>query len=235
MAHGPRTVVVHGPWSIVCYASGVTRPYLARLRAGIERIAEVRADAADLERAFPGARYGAVLALLYPHEGEPYLVLTRRTAHLKTHAGQISLPGGRIDPLDFSPLEAALRETREEVGAATDRLEIWGDLAPVFTHVSNFVVLTSVAWAHERPVFVINEAEVDELIEVPFAHLLKAETAEEELWDVRARRRRVGFYRYAEHKIWGATARVLRQMVNLAGGEPPLPGVLLPGEVEPEP
>jgi 8-oxo-dGTP pyrophosphatase MutT (NUDIX family) len=194
----------------------------------------MRTEASALESAFPGARYGAVLALFYPIDGEPYLVLTRRNPNLRVHAGQISMPGGRIDPLDFSPLEAALRETREEVGAATDRLEILGDLAPAFTRASNFILLGFAAWARERPAFVVNPAEVAELIEVPFDLLLRAETAEEESWDLRGVRRRIGLYRFGHHKIWGATARLIRQIVNLAGGEPPLPGVLLPGEVDPD-
>jgi 8-oxo-dGTP pyrophosphatase MutT (NUDIX family) len=161
-------------------------------------------------------------------------VLTRRTPHLRTHSGQISLPGGRIDPLDFSPAEAALRETREELGVATDDVELLGALEPVFTHASNYVLLPFVGRTAETPAFAANPYEVAEVIELPLRHLLDPASVEEEVWELRGRPRRVGFYRFHEHKIWGATGRVLTYLVARAGGPPPPAGVLPPGEVDPE-
>ena len=203
-----------------------------RLRRRLERLEPV--DEADVERAYPEARRGAVLALFYPRGGEPHLILTKRTTHLRHHSGQISFPGGRIDPHDISAAEAALRETREEIGVATDHLALHGPLRPVFTVASNYVLIPFVGFAEEAPAFVPNAYEVAELIELPFRHLLDPATPEDEIWIVRGERRRVGFYRFGEHKIWGATARVLRHLVGLAGGPEPADGLVPPGEVEPE-
>jgi hypothetical protein len=77
-------------------------------------------------------------------------------------------------------------------------------------------------------------AEVAEVIELPFRHLLDPRTVENEVWLLRGERRRVGFYRHGEHKIWGATGKVLRQIVERAGGPPASCGLVPPGEVEPE-
>ena len=216
-------------------------PALQALRRSLAALPSVNFDDAGLEASYPGARWAAVLALFYPRRGEPHLVLTRRTPHLKTHSGQISLPGGRIDPLDFSPAEAALRETREELGVATDDLELFGPLAvsyeplePFYVAASNSVLLPFVAFAEQRPAFVPNPGEVAEVIELPLSHLLDASSVTEEIWPLRGELRRIGFYRFGPHKIWGATARILRQVVALAGGPEPPPGLMLPGDVEPD-
>ena len=192
-------------------------------------------DEEAIEREYPGARRGAVLVLFYPVAGQPHLVLTQRTTTLSLHSGQISLPGGRIDPDDPTPREAALRETREELGLTTDQLAVWGPLQPVFTVVSNFILLPFVGLAEARPSFVPSPAEVAEIIELPLSHLLLPSTVQNEIWRLRDERRRVGFYRFGEYRIWGATARVLRQIVALAGGPPPPAHLVTPGEVEPEP
>lgn len=204
---------------------------LGRLHRALAALGPV--DEATVEADFPTARRGAVLALLYPRPDEPHLILTRRTPHLRLHSGQISFPGGRIDPHDFSPAEAALRETREEIGIATDRLELYGPLRPVFTVVSNYVLFPFVGFSAEAPAFAPNPHEVAELIELPLSHLLTPSAAHEEIWLIRGDRRRVGLYRFGQHKIWGATARVLRQLVVLAGGPDPPPRLVPPGEVEP--
>jgi 8-oxo-dGTP pyrophosphatase MutT (NUDIX family) len=207
---------------------------LVLLRRGIAEQQGRLPSEADVQSSYPGARLSAVLALLYPHRGEPHLVLTLRTPSLREHSGQISLPGGRIDPHDFSAAEAALRETREELGIATDEVELWGGLMPIFTQTSNFVLIPFVGETPARPPFVPNSAEVAEVIEVPFGHLLDPRSVGEERWWVRGRWRRVGFYRYGEHKIWGATGRILRQLVELAGGPAGPEQLLPPGEVDPD-
>src|SRR5262249_27986577 len=154
--------------------------------------------------------------LFYPHrlpgsaaQFDPNLVLTRRTTALRRHSGQISLPGGRYEPEDGSLLRTALRETEEELGVNPADLTIWGRLEPEHIVVTHYARARFVAFTPRRPAFRPSPAEVAEVIDVPLAHLLDPATVEEEEWDLQGAARRVSFYRYGEHKIWGATARIL--------------------------
>jgi 8-oxo-dGTP pyrophosphatase MutT (NUDIX family) len=169
-----------------------------------------------------GRTLAAALVLLYPHhpsdgpeESAPHIVLTRRTAALRRHSGQISLPGGRYDLEDGSLLRTALRETEEELGVAPADLTVWGRLEPQYIVASHYALAPFVAYTPRRPAFRPAPAEVAEVIELPLAHLLDPATLEEEVWDLQGTARRVSFYRLAEHKIWGATARILHQIVTL--------------------
>lgn len=173
-----------------------------------------------------GRTLAAGLVLLYPHQpageaapGAPHLVLTRRTTALRRHSGQISLPGGRYDREDGSLLRTALRETEEELGVDPANLTIWGRLEPEHIVASHYALAPFVAYIPRRPEFVPAPAEVAEVIEVPLARLLEPDCVEEEDWDFQGRTRRVSFFRYGDHKIWGATARILSQVVGLLDPE----------------
>jgi 8-oxo-dGTP pyrophosphatase MutT (NUDIX family) len=209
------------------------RKFLDRLRHRLAQV-DYRADLAACEATYPSARLGAVLVLFYPQDGQPTLVLTRRTPNLRLHSGQISFPGGRIDPEDESAARAARRETLEELGVQTSDLPLLGPIEPVYTFASNFILLPFVAFAPARPTFIPNPFEVAEVIELPLRHLLEPTTVENEIWEVRGERRLIAFYRFGEHKIWGATARVLRQILDLAGGPQPPTHLVAPGDVVPD-
>jgi 8-oxo-dGTP pyrophosphatase MutT (NUDIX family) len=169
-----------------------------------------------------GRTLAAGLVLLYRYQPAgptadptPYLVLTRRTTALRRHSGQISLPGGRYDLEDGSLLRTALRETEEELGVDPADLTIWGRLEPEHIVASHYALAPFVAFTPRRPAFRPAPAEVAEVIDLPLARLLDPAAVEEETWDLQGMARRVSFFRYQEHKIWGATARVLSQVVVL--------------------
>jgi len=145
----------------------------------------------------------------------PHLVLTQRTTTLRRHSGQISLPGGRYDLEDGSLLRTALRETQEELGVNPASLTLWGRLEPEHIVATHYALAPFVAYTPRRPAFVPAPAEVAEIIDLPLALLLEPATIEEEVWDFQGAERRVSFFRYHEHKIWGATARILSQIVLL--------------------
>ena len=119
----------------------------------------------------PDARPAAVLLLLYPHEGQWHLPLTLRPAHLAAHAGQVSLPGGAVEPGETTAA-AALREFHEELGDDGRPIELLGTLSPLYVQASNYLVTPWVAAAASRPQFAANATEVEEVLEVPLAHLL---------------------------------------------------------------
>jgi 8-oxo-dGTP pyrophosphatase MutT (NUDIX family) len=188
-----------------------------------------------------GRTLAAVLILLYPRpddRGEPipHLVLTQRTEALPRHRGQISLPGGRFDPADGSLLRTALREAQEELGVDPSALTIWGRLEPERIVVSHYLVAPFIAYTPRRPDFRPAASEVAGIIEVPLPLLLDPTTLAEEIWEVQGTPREVSFYRHGEHKIWGATARVLGKLVALLTPESPAHAAarLEPGRVFPE-
>jgi 8-oxo-dGTP pyrophosphatase MutT (NUDIX family) len=160
-------------------------------------------------------RAGAVLILIYPIVDVPYLVLTLRPTSMRRHAGQISLPGGGYEAGDGSLLTTALRETHEELGVVHTDIEIWGALDESVITVSHYQIRPFVGFMPERPTFAPNPAEVEEVLEVPLALLTDATSLREEIRELSTGPRTVSFYPWGEHKIWGATARVLGQLARL--------------------
>ncbi len=155
-----------------------------------------------------------VLALLYPWENKICLVLTRRTEEVRYHQAQISLPGGRQEPGE-DLIETALRETNEELGVLPNAPRILGMLTPLYIPPSNTCIHPVVASLSERPRFVRSPREVEEVIEVPLEHLRDPINCHEEVWTMRGIPVRVPFYLFEGNKIWGATAMVLAELLEL--------------------
>ena len=160
------------------------------------------------------ARAAAVLALLYPHEGEWHLPLTVRPATLVAHAGQISLPGGSVDPGETGP-QAALRELEEELGAGAQGVELLGGLSPLYVYVSEFQVTPWVAVAKERPDFAPSPYEVAELLEVPLSHLLDPANRGRHSRRQRGIEYSAPHFLWGRHRIWGATSMILGELVEI--------------------
>jgi 8-oxo-dGTP pyrophosphatase MutT (NUDIX family) len=153
-------------------------------------------------------RPAAVLIPVVDH-AEPTVLLTQRAAHLNDHAGQISFPGGKIDPTDASPLDAALREAEEEVGLTREFIEPIGYL-DLYGTSFGFRILPTVA--RVRPGFKlrINHAEVDDAFEVPLAFLMNPVNHQLHSKEFRGIERTYYAMPFAERYIWGATAGILR-------------------------
>jgi len=153
-------------------------------------------------------RPAAVLIPVVDH-AEPTVLLTQRAAHLNDHAGQISFPGGKIDPTDASPLDAALREAEEEVGLTREFIEPIGYL-DLYGTSFGFRILPTVA--RVRPGFKlrINHAEVDDAFEVPLAFLMNPVNHQLHSKEFRGMERSYYAMPFAERYIWGATAGILR-------------------------
>jgi len=160
-------------------------------------------------------RRAGVLLLLYPIHGLLHLALTVRTSDLNHHSGQVSLPGGGWEEGDASLQETALRETHEEIGIATAGLELLGSLTPIYVSPSNNIVHPFVAYAPQRPAFQPDPKEVAELLNVPLHLLLDPATRREEDCTWRGAPLHVPFYAVGEHKVWGATAIILAEFLEL--------------------
>ncbi|MEX2121667.1 MAG: CoA pyrophosphatase [Pirellulales bacterium] len=164
------------------------------------------------------SRAAAVLVLLYPAQHGWHLPLTVRPATMATHAGQISLPGGMIEPGE-TPDQAALRELAEELGVTAGEVDVLGQLSPLYLFASDFMVNPWVAAAARRPAWVINPTEVAELLEVPLVHLFDPANAGRH-----ARRHRgIDFtaphFLWGRHRIWGATSMILSELRELGKEE----------------
>ena len=153
-------------------------------------------------------RPAAVLIAVVDHP-EPTVLLTQRTEHLSSHAGQIAFPGGKIDATDASPMDAALREADEEVGLKREFIEPIGYL-DVYGTAFGFRILPTVARVKPGFELAINEYEVVDAFEVPLAFLMNPENHQIHTKEFRGIDRSYYAMPFAERYIWGATAGILR-------------------------
>jgi len=164
----------------------------------------------------PNCREGGVLILLYPRTDQLHLVLTRRTQTVRSHKGQISLPGGARE--NEEPLvQTALRETGEELGISPHGIEIIGQLSALYTPPSNYCIHPFVGYRPVAPDFHPNPVEVAEVLEVPLALLLEPATRRVAYWpDPHFESpRRVPFFNVHGQAVWGATAMILSELITL--------------------
>lgn len=170
-------------------------------------------------RPLPGTAPSAVLVLLYEHGGEPWVVLTRRAAHLRSHAGEVSFPGGRREPGDADLWATALREASEEIGLDPGAVEQVGRLDSFVTVGSRSMVCPFVATVERRPELVPDPAEVERVLHVALAELTNPEAWREEIWSLGPAfggERTTTFFEMPGDTVWGATAAVLRRLLAVA-------------------
>lgn len=161
-------------------------------------------------------RQAAALLLVYEQDGDWHIPLTVRGSALRQHTGQVSLPGGRIDPGE-TPELAALREAYEEIGLMPDVVDVLGALTPLPIAVSGHLLHPVVGFASHRPQFVLAEHEVARLLEVPLSQLQPGLVR----WERRLRSHPplesmdVPFFPVDDVQVWGATAMVLAEFMAL--------------------
>ena len=160
-------------------------------------------------------REGAVLVLLYPGPGgEARVLLTERPVGDLRHSGEVSFPGGAVEPGDASVEEAALREAAEEVGLDSrgSGLEVVGRLDTIDVRVSRFRLTPVLAVAPDAPVLRPDPREVASIVEAPLAAFVDGSAIEIVERDFDGRRLRYGGYRVGRFHVWGATGIILGQL-----------------------
>jgi len=167
--------------------------------------AEIPGDTGSIEQQLMPA--SVLVPLVQRPEGLKVL-LTRRTDHLRDHAGQISFPGGRVEPADASLAHAALREATEEVGLPAERVAVLGELAHYET-VTGYRVTPIVGWVEPPFVLAPDPVEVADVFEVPLAFLLDPENQQRHFRMLGEVRRDFWAIPYGDRYIWGATAAML--------------------------
>lgn len=150
----------------------------------------------------------AVLVPLVERDGELHVLLTQRAQHLKHHAGQISFPGGRIEDRDTGPLDAALRETEEEVGLPAADIEIAGYLDNYFT-ITGYSVTPVVGFYRHDMELTLDRTEVEDAFEVPLAHLFDPANHQRKMKEIYGFK--IPYFRipWEDRNIWGATASMI--------------------------
>lgn len=188
--------------------------------AGAPPSAEIAARFAALDRraapvtpAFHGARLSAVLIVLADGPDGAEVLLTKRSAHLRNHRGEVSFPGGRIDAGETS-LQAALREANEEVGLDPSSVAAIGELTHLNTVVSRSYIVPHVGIVAERSAFVPASIEVDRVWWTPLRELLEAPTYHREIWGVPPTDRTLHFFDLDDETVWGATAHILVDLLS---------------------
>jgi len=156
----------------------------------------------------------AVLAAVYEGDDGPSVLLTRRAAHLRSHKGEVSFPGGRAEPDDRDLAHTALREAHEETALDPARVEIVGQLDGLQTFSSRAEIHPFVGVVAEFPQLVPEEGEVAAILHVPLAELVADGVYREERWIFGDRvDRPMHFFELVGDTVWGATARMLRQLL----------------------
>jgi 8-oxo-dGTP pyrophosphatase MutT (NUDIX family) len=161
-----------------------------------------------------------VLALFYPYDGSIYLVLIKRNEYPGVHSGQISFPGGGWEDCDKDLIDTALRETEEEIGVNRNAVIPIGKLTDLFIPPSNFLVTPIVGYSHVRPDFKPDPAEVERILEIPLDSLLDLKTRQEqEITIYPAVKLKVPCFYVDEYVIWGATAMMISELIDLINQE----------------
>lgn len=158
----------------------------------------------------------AVNILLYKKEDEWHLPLMVRSKNERDrHSGQISLPGGKRESYDPDFAHTALRETHEELGIDTKRIELLRELSPVYIPPSNFFVYAFVSVTHSDPLFKLQQGEAEELIEMPLQLLLDLPEPPQTLELPQTQGVAVPVIPFGDYIVWGATAMVLSEFSYL--------------------
>ena len=166
----------------------------------------------------PGPLIRAAVLVPIVDRGEAHLVFIQRSDRVQ-HAGQISFPGGRIDPDDADDLHAALREAHEEVALPPTSVEPLGVLDDTETFATQYVITPWVGLVHGAVAWQPDAHEVDRVIEVPVGALLARGCFRVEQSERAGIVRDVYFYDYGDTTIWGATARILKQYLDIVESE----------------
>ncbi len=157
----------------------------------------------------------AVLLPIYHKQGQHYILFTKRTEKVKDHKGQISFPGGAYEEQDGTLAHTALRECAEEIGVTAEAIELLGELDDAITATSDYIISPFVAiipWPYPLKV---DPTEVEEIIEVPISALLDKDCLRQETTVTNVHVVTSYFYHYRGNVIWGATARILNQFLDI--------------------
>lgn len=163
-------------------------------------------------------RKGGVALLLYPRKDRWMMPLMKRPSYQGVHGGQISFPGGRMEPHDRDMVHTALRETYEEIGVSIPRDQVVGTLSPLYIMASHYEVLPVVAIVEKTPDFRLDPREVQDLIEADLQELMLPDSRQTKEIEVRGTSLVAPYFGVNEEVVWGATAMILNEFLAVLNG-----------------
>lgn len=159
-------------------------------------------------------RPSAVLVPVFEKDGEDYLLFTKRNQEVRHHKGEICFPGGTYDKRDHFLVNTALRETQEEIGLKPEDVLVLGELddliTPTYFRINPFVARIPYPYP-----FLINEREIECLLEIPLAHFMDESQLQVKKVSFEGDEVEIPFYHWQTHTIWGATGRIVRQLIKV--------------------
>ena len=153
-------------------------------------------------------RLASILVVIYG-DCEPVILMTEKPKYMKFHAGEIAFPGGKLDACDENLLDTALRETREEIGLVVSRVDVIGQLEPVATLNSGFLILPFISIVDKIPPLSAN-SEVEKILHIPLEAFLKTESLDS--YHSHDSFKEMYTFEYDGQVVWGASARILKQI-----------------------
>jgi len=163
------------------------------------------------------AKKSAVMILFFHDDNGLKMIVIRRSIYVGIHSGQIAFPGGRYEDEDGSVQITALREIEEEIGIVRDKIEVLGRLSDIYVPPSNFLISVFVGYLSEKPQYKIEEREVAEIIEIPFAEFLKQDVIKLKDFYVNSEKvvTNAPYFDITNAEIWGASAMVISELLSV--------------------
>lgn len=158
-------------------------------------------------------RRSAVLILFYPFNNEIYMPLILRPSYNGVHSAQIAFPGGRYEPTDENLIQTALREAQEEIGLKVNDVKVLGTLTELFIGPSNFKVLPVIGSVSYKPDFTDDKREVERILETKLSDISNPDIIGSSEVLIRGEQTIVPHYEIHNHKIWGATAKMISELL----------------------
>jgi 8-oxo-dGTP pyrophosphatase MutT (NUDIX family) len=174
-----------------------------------ERIAMMKGFDATISK----PKKACILMLLYPKLNKTHLVLILRASYNGVHSSQVAFPGGRVEDFDVNYRATALRETHEEIGIISDKIEIIKDFTSIYIPPSNFMVYPFLGYSKEELIFKIAPEEVSGIIELPIEFFLEDSILSSQIMNTSYMDfREVSGFQIEEYFVWGATAMMLSEL-----------------------
>ena len=198
------------------WAFGPTAPWPVGAAPTLAQVLRVVPDVTrSLLPAFGDSRHSAVLVLLTDVGDGPEVLLTRRSWEMRTHRGEVSFPGGRMDPGETA-LDTALREAHEEVGLDPELVTVRGELDHLNTAVTRSYIVPKVGTVPERLDLRAQTSEVERVLWVPLAEFTRDGAYRSEHWGEPPLDRMLHFFELEDETVWGATARIIADLLQRA-------------------